>query len=346
MNGIRILLGALALLLAATAGAQTYPQKPVKLIVPFAAGGITDLVGRVVPQYAGQAERQGLRLRWRVPAHASVQTDPLLLERMLGNLLSNALRYTVRGGVLVGARRRGGQWWLQVWDTGVGIAPADQQRVFDEFVQLGNPQRDAAQGVGLGLPTTRRLAGLLGHGLVLHSQPGRGSCFTLAMAALADAPPGAAAVAAETPPAPGAQALQGRVLLVDDHIAARDALQWTLQRWGLACDVAGTAAEALALAGRSQDGPRYDVLLCDQRLPDGLGSDLLPRLQALQPALALAAVVSGDPPPPGWPPAGALAAGQPAAHWLAKPVRPMQLRALLMNALPPPVSRRVPSAPW
>ena len=69
-------------------------------------------------------------------------------------------------------------------------------------------------------------------------------------------------------------------------------------------------------------------------------------LWRLQPALALAAVVSGDPPPPGWPPAGALAAGQPAAHWLAKPVRPMQLRALLMNALPPPVSRRVPSAPW
>jgi signal transduction histidine kinase len=130
-----------------------------------------------------------------------VHTDPVLLERMLGNLLSNALRYTPRGGVLVGARQRGAQWWLQVWDTGTGIAPADQQRVFDEFVQLGNPQRDAAQGVGLGLPTTRRLADLLGHGLQLQSQPGRGSCFTLVMDSSTLPPEPAAARSAGRRPA-------------------------------------------------------------------------------------------------------------------------------------------------
>ena len=292
---------------------QARPQ-PVRLAT---------LVGRVVPQFAGQAEAQGLRLRWRVPAAAVVHTDPVLLERMLGNLLSNALRYTPRGGVLLGARRRGAVWWLQVRDTGIGIAPADWQRVFDEFVQLGNPQRDAAQGVGLGLPTTRRLADLLGHGLKLQSQPGRGSCFTLVMDASTLPPEPAAAPA----PAPTAGALQGRVLLVDDDAQVRQALQWTLQGWGLQCDTAGRAADARALAGQQ----RYQVLMCDRRLPDGEGAALLRSLLAAQPDVALAAVVSGDAPPPGWPDGAA-----PALLWLGKPVKPMQLRALLTQALSAP----------
>jgi signal transduction histidine kinase/CheY-like chemotaxis protein len=286
---------------------------------------LATLVGRVVPQFAGQADAQGLRLRWRVPATAVVHTDPVLLERMLGNLLSNALRYTPRGGVLVGARQRGAQWWLQVWDTGIGIAPADQQRVFDEFVQLGNPQRDAAQGVGLGLPTTRRLADLLGHGLQLQSQPGRGSCFTLVMDSSTLPPEPAAAAPPEAP----ADALHGRVLLVDDDAQVREALQWTLQRWGLRCDTAGTAADALALAGQH----RYQVLLCDQRLPDGEGTALLRSLQVAQPDVALAAVISGDALPPSWTD-GAV----PAPLWLAKPVKPMQLRALLTQALAAPAA--------
>jgi len=169
---------------------------------------LAGLVGRVVPQFAGQAEARGLQLRWRVPLHAVVLTDAVLLERMLGNLLSNALRYTLRGRVLVGARRRGAHWHLLVLDTGIGIAQADQQRVFDEFVQLGDAQRDAAQGVGLGLPTTRRLADLLGHGLQLQSVPGRGSCFRLVM----EADAAATGIAADPAATAAPDALQGQAV--------------------------------------------------------------------------------------------------------------------------------------
>ncbi|OYU73640.1 MAG: hypothetical protein CFE45_36765, partial [Burkholderiales bacterium PBB5] len=148
----------------------------------------------------------GLRLRFR-PTGLVVLSDPLLLEQILRNLVSNALRYTARGGVLV------------VWDTGRGIAPADQQRVFEAFVQLDNPERDRRKGQGLGLAIVRRGIDLLGHGLALRSQLGRGSCFTISLPA---------ASASHAPMAIGhadGQALAGqRIWLLDDDPALRAAM--------------------------------------------------------------------------------------------------------------------------
>ncbi|NDY74832.1 ATP-binding protein, partial [Desulfobacter hydrogenophilus] len=122
-------------------------------------------------------------LAWRVvDSDLKVDSDPMMLKRILNNLLSNAFRYTGEGGVLLGARRRGGLVEIQVLDTGPGIAAGQQALVFEEFVQLQNPARDRTQGLGLGLAIVRRTAGLLGHALKLVSVPGRGSMFSIAVA--------------------------------------------------------------------------------------------------------------------------------------------------------------------
>ena len=125
---------------------------------------------------------KGLALRLRGGQHR-VHADPVLVERIVRNLTANALRYTEDGGVLLAARRRGAHVLLQVWDSGLGIAAADQQRVFDEFVQVGEATRatepGARRGLGLGLAIVKRLAGLMGADIGLQSVPGRGSVFSL-----------------------------------------------------------------------------------------------------------------------------------------------------------------------
>ncbi|WP_158218978.1 ATP-binding response regulator [Roseateles aquatilis] len=215
------------------------------------------------------AQARGLRLRLR-PTDAVVASDPVLLDQMLRNLVGNALRYTSRGGVLVGVRRRGSRWLLQVWDSGRGIAPADQRQVFEEFVQLDNPQRDRNQGLGLGLAIVRRSAALMGHALGLASRPGRGSCFWIELpSAPADARPAAAVEPAAAP-------LQGRaVWLLEDDGALRDALVERLVAWGAeVVPMASLTDLRAALADIDVDAdpsapPAAPVLLSDHRLPDG-----------------------------------------------------------------------------
>ncbi|HEX3139716.1 MAG TPA: ATP-binding protein, partial [Rhizobacter sp.] len=132
--------------------------------------------------HEGEAARaKGLRIRFR-PTRLVVQSDPVLLEQILRNLVSNAVRYTERGGVLVAARQQGAdQVRLQVWDSGVGIAAEYQASVFEEFVQIGNAARQRTRGFGLGLSIVKRSAEVLGHPLTLRSRLGRGSCFGLSL---------------------------------------------------------------------------------------------------------------------------------------------------------------------
>ncbi|HYH23407.1 MAG TPA: sensor histidine kinase [Azospirillum sp.] len=139
---------------------------------------VRDLVAAKLAEVRLAADAKGLRLRSRA-CGATVRSDPLLLGRILGNLLANAVRYTGRGGVLVACRRRAGALRIEVWDTGAGIPPEQLETVFEEFVQLGNPARDHSQGRGLGLSVVRRTARLLGHPLEVRSVPGRGSCFAI-----------------------------------------------------------------------------------------------------------------------------------------------------------------------
>lgn len=136
-------------------------------------------------QYAPFAQEQGLRLRTRA-ARALVWTDPVLLKRLVGNLLSNALKNTVSGGVLMALRRRRGAWCIEIWDTGVGIAEAHQQAIFREFYRV--PRGGTEQGFGLGLAIVSRISQALGHPVGMASRDGRGSVFWVE---LADARPAA-----------------------------------------------------------------------------------------------------------------------------------------------------------
>ncbi|WP_234413663.1 HAMP domain-containing sensor histidine kinase [Ideonella sp. A 288] len=147
---------------------------------------LDEVYQRLRPHMEPVAFEKGLLLVLR-GGHRRVHADPLLVERILRNLMANALRCTHDGGVLVAARPRGDQVLLQVWDSGIGIAPADQARIFDEFVQVaegpGTASAPRRQGLGLGLAIVRRLAALSGAGLVLRSVPGHGSVFSLTLPA-------------------------------------------------------------------------------------------------------------------------------------------------------------------
>ncbi len=275
------------------------------------------LLQRLADTYEAAARKKGLQLRVH-PTTAWAQSDPVLLERVLANLLTNAIRYTERGGVLLGVRRQGAGLRLCVADTGIGIPPEAHEAVFEEFVQLDNAERNPERGHGLGLPTVRRIAALLGHPVGLRSCVGRGSVFTLDLPAAqpSDAP------APRTQPA-AAGRLQGRVLVVEDNSLARDALVALLDGWGLEVTAVHDAPGAL-LALRTT---AFDAVLSDWRLPgadDGLA--VLRQAQALQPGLKLAAMITGED-------TQRMAEAPPDFPVLRKPVRPLRLRALLARYL-------------
>ncbi|VVE40340.1 Sensor histidine kinase RcsC [Pandoraea morbifera] len=145
---------------------------------------LAPLIDQLQLEYAPQAAAKGLILRVHTSRDSDapvVRSDAVLLERVLRNLLDNAIRHTVQGGVLIGWRTRGSDIRIEVWDTGVGIADADIDKIFLEFHQVGNPERDRSKGLGLGLAIVRRTADLLGHALTVRSEPGRGSVFMLSV---------------------------------------------------------------------------------------------------------------------------------------------------------------------
>ncbi len=160
--------------------------KPRPGVFPF-----QEVAGRLAIEIADQAAGKGLTLR-TVATSAFVRSDPVLLERILRNLLVNALRYTERGRILLGCRRRGGDLVIEVWDTGPGIPPDQQPRIFEDFYRCGNDQRDSARGLGLGLSIVRRTAQILDHRIAVRSTVGKGTVFavTVPMAGDRRAPPG------------------------------------------------------------------------------------------------------------------------------------------------------------
>lgn len=191
---------------------------------------VQPLLNKIEREFAQQADAKGLEYRSRESALA-VQSDPALIEMILRNLVSNAIRYTERGGLLVACRRRGSQVLLEVFDTGMGIEATQQRAVFREFHQLGNPERDRTKGLGLGLAIVEGLARTLGHALSLDSRPARGSVFRLAVPLATEAP--AAKPAAVEPRA--AQPLRLRVLVVDDDESVRYSMEHLLRDWGCEC---------------------------------------------------------------------------------------------------------------
>ncbi len=219
---------------------------------------LDELFQRLAIEYAPVAEAAGLRLSF-VPTSAVVDSDPTFLRRIAQNLVSNALKYTEAGGVVVGVRRRGKRVWLEVHDSGPGISEADRPRIFDEFqraVREGGPQ-----GMGLGLSIVRRACTKLGHPLEVLSTPGRGTVFRVGLPPVG---PAEAAVAF----APAGRGLRSRVaLVVENDPAMRRAYELMLGRTlGMVVRATGGTAEALAEMG--QDDPP-DVILADYNLDNG-----------------------------------------------------------------------------
>lgn len=229
---------------------------------------IADLMGELEQQFAEMARRKQLKLRVRaVPA--TIRTDPRMLRRILQNFLVNALRYTERGGVLLAARRRGDQVEVGVWDTGPGIAEADQQRIFEEFQRLdrGGPREET--GLGLGLAIAERMANLLSHPLKLHSRVGRGSVFTVRAPLLEW---GVHSVAPALPASsPGGDGMAGsRVLVVDDEADVCAGMAALLERWDCRVETCNSVAEVRRL----QSGiVGLDFLLVDYHLGPGNGAE-------------------------------------------------------------------------
>lgn len=268
------------------------------------------------------AEDKGLALRFR-PSDLWLTSDPILLHRILLNLVSNALRYTLRGGVLVACRRRGERVLIEVWDTGIGIPPESQAEIFKEFVQIGNPERDRNNGLGLGLTIVERTARLLGHPLSLISHPGRGSRFTIEVPAA----PAAVRVQISAPvPVAHGQFEGVRLLVIDDDVLARQGLVVLLESWGCQVSAAEDSAQALTMVKR--DGPP-DLIACDYRLRHGVnGIDALELLRSRSGLDVPVFLISGNTDPELM--KSADAAGITLLH---KPVRPARLRALMHQLL-------------
>jgi len=253
--------------------------------------------------FAARAEHKELQLRVRASG-LWVYSDPQLLHRMLSNLMDNALKYTMRGGVTVTARERGEAVWIEVRDTGIGIAPEQSGRIFEEFYQINNPGRDRSRGLGIGLSIVQRLSRLLGHPVQMHSRPGRGTHFRVvvpiasaperAQAELAAASLNEAASAGERKVS--TLALPGRVLLLDDELEIREAMTGLLRSHAIdAHAVSDEAGAAAALRQAAREGRPFDLLLCDYRLADGVdGLDAGLRLSQSEGAATPLLLITGE----------------------------------------------------
>ena len=289
---------------------------------------VPELYEQLRRRFKALAANRGLVLRVR-SLPVQVTSDRKLLTRMLQNFLANALRYTERGGVLLGCRRRGNEIELGVWDTGVGIAPEDQARIFEEFQRLGRSDRvddrDGERGLGLGLAITDRMARVLEHPLGLRSVPGKGSCFTVRVP-LARVPAHSALPPRETERRASTPLAGAAVLCVDNEMAILEGMTALLERWGCRVRVARDQAAALA---RLEDGWVPDLVLMDFHLGDGVdGLEVLDALPLASNGCVRSVIITADRSPE----LEARVASRGLAL-LRKPLRPAALRALLSNLL-------------
>lgn len=295
---------------------------------PFA---LADLFARLQDEFAPRAEAKGLRLRI-VPSTARLCSDAALLERMLGNLLDNALKYTGRGGIVVGCRRRGGSLRIDVIDSGIGLQPDQIDEIFEEFVQLGNRERDRRCGLGLGLAVVRRLGRLLDLPVTVASAPGRGARFSVEVPLDRPDTPVIPAVGKEEPPA-------GLAVLIDDDPMVLQSLHLVLELWGWEVIAAASQAEAVGLLAGSGRTP--DAIVADYRLRDGrTGVEAIRAVQAAARRSVPAVVLTGDTSPE-----RIQEARQSGFVVLHKPINPTDLAAGLAQAcgLPQPVTAHPPS---
>ncbi len=278
---------------------------------------LAQLVEHLSDEYRSKAQEKHLAYEVACP-RLWVRTDPMQLERILRNLLENAIRFTDSGRVALAAHRAGDDAVVSVRDTGSGIPESEHARVFDEFYQLQNPGRDRSKGLGLGLSIVKRLVELLGYRIHLQSAPARGSTFTVTLPGAVIEKSGAPRA---EPQAAAADVAGLRVLVIEDDAEARRALELTLRAWRCTPLVAASVDDALGLAPKKLG---VDVILSDLRLANGANG--IEAVKALRRELGPvpAALVTGDIAEERL--LELRASGLPVLH---KPVKAEALRALL-----------------
>ena len=283
---------------------------------------VADLFQRLRAEFSLHANEK--ELSYRVAnSSAWVHSDPVLLERMVRNLLTNAFKYTRKGKILLGCRRVSGGLRIEVHDTGVGIPLDQQQHIFGEFVQLENPERDRRKGLGLGLAIVDNLARAMGHTLTLRSALQRGSVFGVTVPL--GVPQAASSTEALEPPLDHSD--NALILLVDDDVQIRESVASLLENWGYAVITADSAAEALGVLQARDRVPH--VVLADQRLREGkTGLQAIYDIRAYCGQPVPSALMTGDTEPTLT--AQAKALGIPL---LRKPLPAAKLRSLIANLL-------------
>ena len=279
------------------------------------------LLNKIEREFAPQADAIGLVYRSRETPLVGY-SDPALVELILRNLVSNAIRYTSTGGLLVVSRKRGATACLEVWDTGVGIEAAQFKEVFREFHQLGNPERDRRKGMGLGLAIAEGLSKQLGHCLSLDSRLNQGSVFRLSLP-LTERPMNQEALPVITTLAN----LSGtRVLVIDDDVSVLSGMTYLLRSWGCICLTAGSVTEAIELLKKCQ---LIGMVISDFRLREQhSGINAIEAVRALSSTDLPALLVTGDTAPDRL--REAQNSGLPLLH---KPVAPEQLYQAMISAL-------------
>lgn len=284
---------------------------------------LAQVLERIERTFASAAEKKGLRLRM-MPSNAWVRSDFILLERILLNLVSNAVRYTDRGGVTVGCRRRGRVLRIEVWDSGIGIPEDQRKNVCGEFYQLADPEGGRREGLGLGLAIVDRLCRLLDHPLEITSTLGRGSRFAVSLplaVALPQSIDQTTHMAISDP-------VSGKLILViDDDALVLDAMRGLLRSWG--CRVVTAESAKSLLTSLTAADLRPDLVISDFRLSDGeTGPEVIGRLRKAFGVALPAFLITGD--------IGSERLSEARAtglHLLHKPVGPMPLRAMLNQLL-------------
>ncbi|TPP09766.1 PAS domain-containing hybrid sensor histidine kinase/response regulator [Rhizobium glycinendophyticum] len=285
----------------------------------FSTVPLNSLLQKIETDFAPMAREKNLKLVV-MPTKFSVRSDPTLLRRLIQNLVSNAIKYTPAGRIVVGARRQGDKVVIQVTDSGIGIPSSKFRTVFKEFARLEEGMRTAS-GLGLGLSIVDRIARVLHHPVELASKPGKGTTFKVVMP-LDVAKPASDGVVKLAPESRNTPSLQGfRVLCIDNEPKILEGMQLLISGWGCEVTCAGSIAEMDTLL---ENSPAPDLVIADYHLGDGSGIGAILRLRALTKADMPALLITAD--------RSAEVRAEAERHSITlqhKPVRPAALRAFM-----------------
>lgn len=290
---------------------------------------VATLLERIATDFQMLADQKNIRLIVR-PYHGFVGSDPQLLERILMNLISNAIRYTpLNGCILVACRKRGASLRIEVRDNGIGISAADQKNIFQEFFQIAQPELNANKGLGLGLSIVDRLVKLLGHRIELRSRPGAGTTFAVE-ALLADSavkhPSATQTLFDYRQDNDALSSLGKKILVIDDDMAVLSSTSSLMRSWDCIVNPAASFAQVEQLL---REGQTWDLIVSDYQLGEGKnGIDVVTLVRQHHNKMIPCVFISGDTSP-----SVLKLMSVNGGHFLQKPVKPGKLRSLIVHLL-------------